>query len=150
MLRGRLVSRSAALAVLLGACTVVAGCGGGSDSYPDVSVSSPELASSGPALSVEQWRRSVGEVCRDAATEVGGASNQLAREIKSGDGDINEGEISRRAFQLVKPVFEQQLRALAQLEPPAELADEYQGFIDSLAEELQWTCLLYTSDAADE
>jgi hypothetical protein len=141
-----------ALALLLGA-VVASGCSGSrSESYPDVNVSKPDLAG-GPALSLAEWREGVGRICRQAAAAVGGASNELAREIKSGDGSIDEGEISRRAFELAKPVFEEQLQELAKLQPPAELAEAYQGFIDNLAEELQWTgrvAGMLGTDASDE
>ena len=138
MRSGRIAAHPGALVLFLGVALLAAGCGG-SSSYPEVTVSTPELASEGRALTVEQWRRGVGDVCRQAAVAVGGASQKLSQEINSGEGVIDEGEISRRAFELGKPVFEEQLRALAQLRPPPELASGYQGFIANLSEELLWT-----------
>ena len=151
---GRIATDPLALlgVALLGAALLASGCGSDA-SYPDVTVSTPEVSTEGAALSVEEWRHSVGDVCRQAAVEVGGASQQLSRQINASDEVRDEGEISRMAFDLAKPAFEEQLRALAELRPPAALADGYQGFIASLAQELLWTgriAQMLGTDADDE
>jgi len=154
LLEGRIVTHPVSLlgAALLGAALLAGGCGGGS-SYPEVTVSTPEVSTEGAPLSVEEWRQSVGDVCRQAAVEVGGASEQLSHRINAGDEVQDEGEISRMAFELAKPVFEEQLRALAELRPPPAIAEDYQGFIGSLADELLWTgriAQMLGTDASDE
>jgi len=152
MRSGRIAAHPAALVLLLGVALLGAGCGS-SSSYPEVTVSTPELTSEGPMLTIEQWRRGVGDVCRQAAVEVGGASQKLSDEINSGEGVTDEGEISRRAFELAKPVFEEQLRDLAQLRPPEAIAEDYQGFIGSLSDELLWTgriAQMLGTDASEE
>ena len=151
----RLLSHPASMlgAALLGAALLASGCGNGSSSYPDVTVSTPEVSTEGATLTLAQWRHSVGHICRRAAVEVGGASQQLSRQINASDEVRDEGEISRMAFDLAKPAFEEQLRALAELRPPAALADGYQGFIASLAQELLWTgriAQMLGTDADDE
>jgi hypothetical protein len=153
MRAGRIASRPVALAVLIGVIMLAAGCGSDNYSYPEVSVTTPELSTAGPAMTVFKWRHGVVAICRRAAVEVGGATKQLTREIDASDEIRDEGEVSQQAFALGRPVFERQLRALAQLQPPARLADDYQGFISDLAKELLWTgriAAMLGTDASDE
>ncbi len=135
--RSPLAGQCLAVVLLLGVTGLAAGCGGGGQpQYPDVSVSTPDVRESGPTLTMAQWRRRVSAICRRAAIKVTRASSRLASEVTSAS-DV--GEVSRRAFEVGKPVLEQQLRALAHLRPPPAVASDYQTFVGTLADELRWS-----------
>ncbi len=150
MSRRAAAARPLALVVLLGATLIAGGCGGG-HSYPDVSVTTPEVRGAGPTLSMAEWRKRVGAICRRAAVRVTRASAKLAGQVAD-PSDV--GEVSRRAFEMGEPVIERQLRALARLRPPPAIEAGYQDFVSTLADELRWTgriaLMADTSNADDE
>lgn len=125
-------------ALLLGSALLAWGCGEESG-YETVGVTTPEFATEGPILTMDQWRHRVGEVCREAMAEIGVVSTQLAKELEENPAAGDEAEISRIAFEVSKPVIEQQLNHLAALRPPPEVEDEYQDFVATLTAELRWS-----------
>lgn len=118
-----------AAALLLAACDET-------HSSMDVEVEPPEVASSGPVLSEEEWRQRVSEICRAASRRVGAASAVLTAELSNGGG-FTEAEVSRGVYELGRPVIEKHLEQLAGLRPPSSKVADYQRFIAALAEELE-------------
>ena len=135
---GRVATHHLAIALLLGAALVAAGCEKQSG-YPAVEVTTPKLSEKGPLLTIGQWREQVGEVCEGASDAVVATSTRLAEDLNADPEVRDEAEISRRAYSMSKPVLQDQLEELARLRPPTHLRAPYQQFIANLAAELRWT-----------
>lgn len=124
--------------LLLGSALLAVGCGEDSR-HERVDVAIPEFATSGPILTMSQWRQRVGAVCREAMTEVSAVSTKLVRQIQADPGALDEASISRAAFEMSRPVIEQQLSNLAELRPPPSVEEGYRDFVSTLAMELGWS-----------
>jgi hypothetical protein len=125
-----------ALAALIATALLVASCDDAPQSA-DVEVKAPELASSGPTLTAQQWRKAVSGICREATEQVGAASAVLAKQITAEPSSLSEADVSRTAYKLSRPVIEAHLQELAELRPPAPLSDDYRRYIRTLALELE-------------
>jgi hypothetical protein len=132
------IPRIAVSAMLLGSALLALGCGEESG-YETVNVTTPEFATDGPILTMAQWRNRVEEVCREAMSEVGAVSGDLAKDLQDEPAAPDEAAISRMAFEASKPVIEEHLGRLAALRAPPEVEDEYQDFVATLTAELRWS-----------
>lgn len=133
------ISKLAVSVLLVGSALLALGCGDESSDYDSVDVATPEFATRGPVLTMSQWRREVGDVCRQAMAEVSAVSTQLVKQIQADPSAHDEASISREAFEVSRPVIEEQLSHLAALRPPPEVAAEYREFVSTLAMELGWS-----------
>jgi hypothetical protein len=132
------IPRLAVSALLVGSALIAAGCGEEAG-YDTVGVTTPEFSSEGPILTMSQWRHRVGKVCREAMTEVNAVSTALAKDLEKQPGPRDAAAITQMAFEMSRPVVEEQLNHLAALRPPPEVAPEYRDFVTTLANELRWS-----------
>ncbi len=132
------ISHLAVSVLLLGSALLALGCGEDSD-YETVDAATPEFATTGPILTMSQWRQRVGAVCRQAMIEVSAVSTDLVKQIQADPSALDEASISRAAFEVSRPVIEQQLSNLAELRPPPSVEEDYREFVSTLAMELDWS-----------